>query len=153
MGGGTIEMYDAGEKIVVGGVFVQIVVFGFFLIVAIHFHRSILNNPTEKSLELAQKPLKNNWKVLLYCMYTGGALIMIRSIFRAIEFLMGNAGPLMTAEAWIYGFDAVLMFLAIGIFNWCHPSGVIEGRPREAKRDTAVSGSDTEQGYELMDRE
>jgi hypothetical protein len=64
------------------------------------------------------------WKKHIIALYTGSALIMIRSIFRVVEYLMGNAGYLMSHEVFLYVFDAVLMFLVMALFNVVHPSEI-----------------------------
>lgn len=35
---GTLEMYDIGEKLIIAGLFVQIIVFGFFVVTGVVFH-------------------------------------------------------------------------------------------------------------------
>lgn len=50
---------------------------------------------------------------------------MIRSIFRVVEYLQGFSGYLLSHEAYLYIFDAVLMFCAMVIFNIVHPSEVV----------------------------
>jgi hypothetical protein len=57
-------------------------------------------------------------------LYAGSLLIMVRSIFRAIEYLQGNNGSLLQHEAYLYIFDATLMFLVMILFNWFHPSEI-----------------------------
>lgn len=58
-------------------------------------------------------------------LYGSSALIMIRSIFRVIEYVMGEDGLLMAKEAYIYIFDATLIFLVSIGFNVFHPSAII----------------------------
>lgn len=47
---------------------------------------------------------------------------MMRSIFRVVEYLMGNNGFLLRHEYFLYSFDATLMFLVMVLFLWVHPS-------------------------------
>jgi hypothetical protein len=56
---------------------------------------------------------------------------MVRSVFRAIEYLQGFDGYLLSHEAYLYGFDAVLMFLVMVLFNYIHPSEVADLLVRE----------------------
>lgn len=49
---------------------------------------------------------------------------MIRSLFRAIEYIEGRTGYLQSTEVFFYVFDSVLMFLAIVYLHWKHPSEI-----------------------------
>ncbi|KAF5723988.1 Rtm1p [Fusarium mundagurra] len=108
---GTIEAYDTGEKIILGGLFVQIVVFGFFVITTGLFHRKCLGNPT-----LAARDNAFPWKLDLKVLYTVSVIILVRSIFRVVEYLQGNGGYLISHEVFLYIFDAVLMAIVMAIF-------------------------------------
>lgn len=46
---------------------------------------------------------------------------MVRSMFRLIEYIQGNNGFLLHHEAFLYVFDALLMFITMVIFNVIHP--------------------------------
>ncbi|KAL3427231.1 RTA1 domain protein [Phlyctema vagabunda] len=118
MSGGASSM-KTGEKIVIGGLFVQILFFGVFIVVAIKFDRSITRDPT------AQSQSKHiPWKKHLTTLYVASGLIMVRSIFRVIEYIQGNAGYLLRNEVFLYVFDGVLMLSVMVLFNFVHPSEV-----------------------------
>jgi hypothetical protein len=55
-------------------------------------------------------------------LYGVSALVMARSLFRVVEFIMGNDGYLLSTEWPNYVFDAVPMLVAMGIFWWWWPS-------------------------------
>lgn len=148
MGTKKLSTIHMGEKVVIGGVFFQVIVFGIFLFATARLHFAILASPTPTSAAMALNPTKTNWKTLIYCIYASGVLIMTRSIFRAIEFILGNDGYLMQKEGWIYGFDAALMIMAIALFNWCHPSGIVAGRVKKSENN-----SDEEGGFEMIQEE
>lgn len=57
-------------------------------------------------------------------LYIGSLLIMVRSLFRAVEYLQGFDGYLLKHEAYLYIFDALLMFLVMVLFNWIHPAEI-----------------------------
>ncbi|KAL5589931.1 hypothetical protein FOVSG1_011798 [Fusarium oxysporum f. sp. vasinfectum] len=108
---GTIEAYDRGEKIILAGLFVQIVVFGIFVITSGLFHRKCLQNPT-----LAARENAFPWKLDLNVLYTVSIIILVRSIFRVVEYLQGNGGYLISHEVFLYIFDAVLMAIVMIVF-------------------------------------
>ncbi|KAM0380537.1 hypothetical protein ACHAPZ_000757 [Fusarium culmorum] len=111
-----------GENIIVGGLIIQILFFGFFMIVTLIFHVRIKRNPTQKSLEIVTP-----WKKLLFALYAASLSILVRSVFRVAEYVMGKDSALQSQEFWIYIFDALLMSLVVVSLNWFHPSRVING--------------------------
>ena len=56
------------------------------------------------------------WKQSLLILYAVSALIMVRSVFRAIEYIMGENGYLLGHEWTLYLFDSVPMFLVTILF-------------------------------------
>ncbi|KAH7369989.1 RTA1 like protein-domain-containing protein [Rhexocercosporidium sp. MPI-PUGE-AT-0058] len=119
MSSGTLSAVKIGEKIVIVGLFVQIVFFGFFVFVALLFNVRMHKVPTEKAHEN-----HNVWRKHLYTLYVASLLIMIRSIFRVVEYIQGNDGYFLRYEYYLYIFDAVLMLAVMVVFNFVHPSEV-----------------------------
>ena len=104
---------------IVGGLLIQLVFFGLFIIVAITFDRKIRKQPTALSRD-PQIP----WYKHLITLYAASTLIFIRSIFRVVEYAQGNDGYLLGHEYFLYIFDAVLMLGVMTIFNVVHSSEV-----------------------------
>ncbi|KAF4985059.1 hypothetical protein FDECE_16859 [Fusarium decemcellulare] len=117
------DSVEKGENIIVGGLLIQILFFGFFMIVTLVFHARIHKNPTSRSATL-QTP----WKKLLWVLYSSSFFILVRSAFRVAEYVLGKEGELQSKEIYIYIFDATLMALVSLLFNWFHPSRVINAR-------------------------
>jgi hypothetical protein len=107
---GTLELYELGEKIIIAGLFVQIVVFGFFVVTSFLFHWRLTKCPTPESLRGVVP-----WRRYLYVLYVSSFLILVRSIFRVVEYLQGNKGYLISHEVYLYVFDAILMALVMAI--------------------------------------
>ena len=64
-------------------------------------------------------------------------LIMVRSVFRAVEYLQGNGGEILAHEAYLYVLDALLMLIVMVIFNVVHPSEAVGfGGKHNDTRDT-----------------
>jgi hypothetical protein len=116
----TTDEVNRGKGIIVGGLFLQIIFFSLFISVTAAFHRRILSQPTQRS-----QTLPVPWRRYLLVLYAVSALIMVRSIFRVIEFIQGPTGTLMTNEVYLYVFDTVLMFLVSVVFNVYHPRTII----------------------------
>ena len=109
-----------GENIIIGGLGIQIVFFGFFAICACIFHYRVRVCPTTISTTISVP-----WERQLYVLYAASAFIMIRSLFRVAEYVTGSDGVLMSNEVYIYIFDATLMALMTIIFNIFHPSKAV----------------------------
>jgi hypothetical protein len=108
-----------GQKVVVGGLLVQIIFFGCFVLVAVLFQIRIRKAPTPQS-QSALIP----WRKHLNALYGASILILIRSVFRVAEFIQGNDGYILSHEWFLYIFDSVLMLGVMVIFNVVHPSEV-----------------------------
>ncbi|KAK7053344.1 envelope glycoprotein [Paramarasmius palmivorus] len=143
-GGGLMaanyEMMHTGERIIIVGLIVQLLWFGFFIVTSFVFHIRIARSPTSASLR-HQAPV--SWKTMLYVLYAASLLIMIRSIFRLVEYIQGNGGYLLRHEAYLYIFDAVLMSIAVILFNVFHPSKVLVTQP-DHKGYTSSTSSNVE---------
>ena len=68
-------------------------------------------------------------------LYITSGLIMVRSLFRVIEYLQGNAGSLLKREAYVYIFDGCLMVAVMMLLIWRHPGDFtklrVAGGPEE----------------------
>lgn len=108
-----------GQHIVVGGLVVQILFFGFFVAVGAVFNIRINRRPTGRS-ESPEIP----WKRHMWALYGASILILVRSIFRVVEYQQGNDGYLLSHEVFLYIFDAVLMLGVMVLLNFIHPSEI-----------------------------
>ncbi|KAI3286475.1 hypothetical protein DTO002I6_8146 [Penicillium roqueforti] len=129
MASGTLSSMTTGEHITIGGLAVQLVFFSVFIIAATIFHYRIRKTPTEKSSKnissLSRVPQITTWEVALTGLYVASILILIRSIFRLIEYAQGNSGYLISHEAFLYVFDSTLMFVTMVVMSIFHPSKVL----------------------------
>lgn len=141
MAGGTQAKLEAGEHIVVAGLILQIVSFSLFIVVALVFHRRILHSPTPESLP--ESGVK--WQKHMYALYGASMLILIRSVFRVIEYSMGNNGFLLKREVFLYIFDSVLMLATMVVLNAIHPGEIISklNEKSESPVDTVVEESNS----------
>lgn len=110
---------DLGEDIILAGLLVQVFFFGFFIITGAIFHFRLNRVPTAASQSVP-------WKSHMMVLYATNSLIMIRSVFRVIEYAMGNNGYLLRHEVFLYVFDSVLMFAVMVAYIWKYPSEITE---------------------------
>lgn len=54
--------------------------------------------------------------------------IYIRSIYRTVELAQGWTGYLITHESYFIGLDGVMMVIAVGVFNLCHPGWLLPSK-------------------------
>lgn len=127
-----------GENIIIAGLFIQIAFFGFFIVTAGIFHYRLWKCRDCVSMSAITVP----WKKCLFVLYTASLFIMIRSIFRAIEYITGTDGPLMSTEVYLYVFDAALMFLTMITFNIFSPKSLVT--PPSPIRDIESRASNKE---------
>ncbi|OQD92763.1 hypothetical protein PENSOL_c038G09491 [Penicillium solitum] len=142
-GGGLMStggsMREAGSNITIGGLVVQLLFFGFFVIVTTVFHFRISRQPTSKSQSDRDQTRgdgwrQRNWFTILVGLYIASFLILVRSIFRLVEYKEGYNGYTMTHEVFMYIFDGLLMLIAMVVMNVCHPAEVI-GNGKEGGRE------------------
>ena len=119
----SLSSVRLGQRIILVGLFLQIFFFGFFIMVAVIFHRRVLSS---------RKQLSIPWQKHMTILYLASVLILIRSIFRVVEYLMGNDGFLIRNEVFLYVFDSIPMLGVTACFNVVHPG--------ETAKLTRVSG-------------
>ncbi|KAI0098500.1 RTA1 like protein [Daldinia grandis] len=133
----SVDDVRRAENIIIGGLCIQIVFFGFFMVVTFVFHRRISKNPTRNALALPTP-----WNKLILVLYLSSALIMVRSVYRVAEYVSGSEGELQSKEAYLYCLDALPMFIVSLAYNWFHPSRVInrDGHERISVTSLEVLG-------------
>ncbi|KAG5811363.1 hypothetical protein H9Q71_004938 [Fusarium xylarioides] len=109
-----------GQNIIIVGLAVQIYFFAFFINILHIFYRRMAANPTSKSLSSISP-----WKQFILVLYINSGLIMIRSLFRMVEYITGSNGALQSTEIYIYVFDASMIFVTVALFNLVHPGRAI----------------------------
>lgn len=119
MAGKTLSSLHNGEHIIIAGLVVQVLFFGFFMVTSVVFNLRMNKRPTARVLS-GSVP----WQRHLGVLYGGSALVLIRSIFRLIEYAQGNDGYLISHEWFLYVFDGCLMFGTMVMFAFIHPSEV-----------------------------
>lgn len=134
-GGASLQTNDEidpeiGKAVVLVGLFVQAVAFGFFTVAAIIFHMRINREPTTASLAPG-----TNWRKILRMLYFVNGLIMARSIFRIVEYLMGIHSYLFRNEWPLFVFDGELMLLSMAFYAWWYPRNL---HPRPKNMDVAL---------------
>ncbi|EXJ71924.1 uncharacterized protein A1O5_04425 [Cladophialophora psammophila CBS 110553] len=112
----TKEHANTGKNVVLVGLGLQLASFGFFVFASLRL--SILLRTTLRDVSL---PKERNWQLFLTVINVANILILIRTVFRLIEFALGTRNYLTDHEWFFYAFDSALMFLVAAIFIVVHP--------------------------------
>lgn len=116
----TLSAYNMGSNIVIGGLVIQIVIFGFFIVVALVFNLRLKKSPTPAACDPGLQ-----WQKHLHVLYLTSAIILIRNIIRVIDYAQGNNGFIVSHEIMLYIFDAFFIFLVVLILFLIHPSKLL----------------------------
>ncbi|KAK0102228.1 hypothetical protein ONS95_005851 [Cadophora gregata] len=124
-GGGMMvvqSMAAMGQNVMLAGLFVQLLFFGFFLVVSLIFFQRMRASPLRHTVPTYGK---HTWAGLLNLLFAAAALIILRCIFRAIEFGQGHdGGYLASHEVYMYLFDTAPMFIVQVMFHVVHAGDV-----------------------------
>lgn len=108
------SMAKAGKALVVLGLVIQIISFGLFVVTSAIFHKRFVNDIMLKAMS-SDVP----WMRIMRLIYAISLMIMIRSIFRLVEYAQGTDGYCMRHEWTLYVFDSVPVVLsAILMLVW-----------------------------------
>lgn len=124
MGTMQLKLALAGEKVVIAGIALQVATFVIFIIVSTDFH--IRMNRKARYPSSSIDGASQNWKKMLWILYTVSSLILFRSIFRLVEYAMGNASYLISHEWTLYVFDTVPMVLVLVLMSVLQPGKYVE---------------------------
>ncbi|KAF2271971.1 RTA1-domain-containing protein [Westerdykella ornata] len=113
------------EAIIVAGLGLQILVFVAFMVLCSHFHVRYRRHEREKGCSQISEAVP--WQAILNMLYGTSLLILVRNVFRMVEFIMGQDSYLFENEWPVYVFDGVLMGLVMAAFWWWFPEGLEEG--------------------------
>ncbi|KAF4432132.1 hypothetical protein F53441_13851 [Fusarium austroafricanum] len=130
-GGGLLANPDTvniGNIIVIAGLIAQIILFLAFVACCVIFHRRF-----RIYLRHTSMPVGIRWEAYLNMLYFTSALILVRNIFRVVEFAMDKKGYLQQKEWPTFVFDSVLMLLVMIAFYIRYPDNL-----QPYSRDSAV---------------
>ena len=131
---GDPQIIDIGRKLVLGGLIFQIIIFTWFIMIAVKFHRRTNREPTI----ISSDPKLRSWRIIMWGMYFASMAVLVRNLVKVVEFAEGVNGFIMKHEIMLYIFDAFLMFLVVFIFILAHPGRLIRKAERAKK---VLSGS------------
>lgn len=136
-GAKTKNKSDLGSNLAIGGLVVQIIFFSMFIILS-----GVCHARTAKHYDSVQPkcpPVLRMRPALYYVLYASSLLILIRSIYRVIEYAQGYEGYLMNHEVYLYCLDALLMFILTAITYFFNPGETVHKYLEESENSAFVS--------------
>ncbi|KAJ5724331.1 hypothetical protein N7488_002366 [Penicillium malachiteum] len=134
-GSKTASKLKLGEDVIIVGLIVQIIFFSFFVVVSVVFNKRMSQNPTAAAMGSSF-----NWARYMRVLYFASVLIMIRCLYRVIEYIQGSTGFLQSHEYFAYIFDACLMMFVMGVFVVFHPSQIFADRHEKMDETELIYG-------------
>lgn len=133
---------NIGDDIIVGGLILQVLMFAGFVMCCLTFNIRFRNH-VAKTGATTDVP----WQSCLYMLYSTSMAIVVRNIYRVVEFITGQHGYLQDNEWPTYVFDGALMLLVmIGFFIW-YPSQLRLNLSDSIIELTSDGASAAEHGY------
>jgi len=109
----NLEGAKAGQNVLLAGLAVNLVSFAIFCVQLFYFEYRIRKLPPVFPIgSIYQK----SWRRFLYVIYLTSFLVLIRQIYRVIEFAQGFTGYLAIHEVYFYVFDTIPIFLFGAIY-------------------------------------
>ncbi|KAJ5666397.1 RTA1 like protein-domain-containing protein [Penicillium maclennaniae] len=128
---GAANKLERGRYIAQAGVIIQLVAFGLFSVAAVRFNftsKRFSKNIHDRYESFGEKCyvidgiVKNkHWPALLRVVNIVTVLILVRSIYRLVEFTEGKTGYINTHEWTMYVFDALAIYPCVALFIYWHP--------------------------------
>ncbi|KAF4879086.1 Protein RTA1 [Colletotrichum siamense] len=116
---------DIAMKILLAGLALQVLVFSTYICILLRYHK------LSRMMAVPEAPA--GWFGVLKAVYISSFLILIRCVYRMIEFAEGPEGYSMTHEWMFWVFEGITMVVAIAVFCVWHP-GKRLGRSGEREK-------------------
>ena len=136
--GSDSDKAKLGENILLAGLAVNLASFAIFCFQIFYFdYRTRKVPPPIAGGGLFTK----GWRQFLYIIYISSFLVLIRQIYRVIEFAQGFTGYLAVHEVYFYVFDSIPIFLSATIYAICFPANGYLPRNRN---NTTIDGENNQ---------
>ncbi|CAF1264731.1 unnamed protein product [Didymodactylos carnosus] len=120
-----------GQDILIAGLVINLISFCFFSIITIYLDYSIRKRRQQQKRAETENQ-NEKWRYIFYALYLSMTLLILRSIYRIVEFVTGFRGYVATSEVLFYIFDTLLMLVAFGLFIPMHPGIWMPKKPTVA---------------------
>lgn len=126
---GVNDTLKSGRALLIVGLVALVVLMLCYGITAVYVNRSPLYDVKHS----------HNLRRLFPVLYVCTGLLLIRNIFRLVEFAQGFEGAIARQEKYFYGFDALMIFLILIVNTFFHFGIYLKAYPTEAKAEAPSS--------------
>ncbi|KAF9571428.1 hypothetical protein EC968_000523 [Mortierella alpina] len=127
--GDNQSLVSIGDKLFLVGVCAQGASYSLFSILLSIALVRLVGERKKTCTDLAGKSwmgLDKSTALIFSCLYFSSLFIIIRSVYRIVEFVQGHDGYLISFEVFLFALDAVPLVLAIGIWAVVWPPVLLE---------------------------
>jgi len=117
-GNWTGNSAKVGTNVLIAGLSTQVATFVWFLAIVWRFSMKTRG----KGVEVLAADAPVGWREVLHAIYASSALILVRCVYRVIEFALGIDGYPFNHEWVFYVFESLPMLPAISVFCIYHPA-------------------------------
>ncbi|KAI1034167.1 hypothetical protein LB503_012564 [Fusarium chuoi] len=118
---------NLGKTLGIVGVSTQIAGFGLFTVSAIRFHFAARRLSPDFAKDNQEKHgIMKKWQTLLIVVNVSCLLILVRSIYREIDFAGGKDGTTHQKEWYLYVFDTLPILLVVFLYNVFFPGSYLK---------------------------
>jgi hypothetical protein len=138
---GSANLLVVGQWVIAAGLCGQLLFFGAFVITFMLFHIRIARSATQEweNSMVRRGLLPSDWRARLLALYLASVLILVRSVYRVIEFVQGNDGYVISHEVFLYLFDAAMILLVMIVLNIVHPPFVLREKEKVSSEEPKSS--------------
>ncbi|KAI0763256.1 RTA1 like protein-domain-containing protein [Irpex lacteus] len=113
-----IDKIHLGEHLALLGLILQLVSFVFFTFMFLHFVYKIhKHEPQTWGMDrLYGLTWYNDWRAFVLAVGLSCVGVLVRSVYRTIEFAAGSTGPLTTTEIYFWVLDFIPLIIAVGLY-------------------------------------
>ncbi|KAJ4003458.1 hypothetical protein NW752_012074 [Fusarium irregulare] len=139
------QKLDLGKTLGLVGVSTQIAGFGLFTVSAIRFHFAARKlSPDFARQNQERYSITKKWQTLLALVNVSCLLILIRSVYREIDFAGGKDGKTHQEEWYQYVFDTLPILIVVFLYNVFFPSNYLAHLGFKVPKDDQTTGFDLE---------
>lgn len=118
---GTESAIELSKKVILGGLITQLVALAAFILQLAVVYVRTKRDPPPVVFMMASVRWENHFRAAEVVI----VLLIVRSIVRAVEYLQGDGGFVISHEFFIYFFDAALMWIVMMMYLVIHPARLI----------------------------
>ncbi|KAI1478997.1 hypothetical protein K445DRAFT_73746 [Daldinia sp. EC12] len=155
------DKINTGKNVALVGLAIQIAAFGLFTVIAARFHFTSRRFEADllSRLDAADgdkavfvkglsRKINPSWRYLLYAVNVSCVLILIRSVFRVVEFTEGLNGFISQHEYFMYILDTLPVFLVVCSFCFFFPGSYLPSMGfRVPKQTVEVGETSSDDGW------